>query len=77
MPVRYYPAHGPELVVELWEEGRGFAMELCYEADYPLRDGSTEALTVGRAAMGDTPPWTSTIGFWVPWSTSAEPNRPL
>ena len=47
MPARYYPAHGPELIVELWEEGKGFALELCYEADYPLRDGSTEAPTVG------------------------------
>ena len=47
MPARYYPAHGPELIVELWEEGKGFTLELCYEADYPLWDGSIEALTVG------------------------------
>jgi hypothetical protein len=47
MPARYSPAHGPELIVELWEEGKGFTLELCYEADYPLRDGSVEALTVG------------------------------
>jgi hypothetical protein len=44
---RYYPAHGPELIVELWDEGKGFTLELCYEADYPLWDGSIEALTVG------------------------------
>ena len=50
MPARYYPAHGPDLIVELWEEGKGFALELCYEADYQLRDGSIEALTVDRAA---------------------------
>lgn len=47
MPARYYPAHGPELIVELGEEGRGFTLELCYEADCALRDGPIEALTVG------------------------------
>ena len=47
MPARYYPAHGPELIVELWDHGKGFTLELCYEADYPLRDGAIEALTVG------------------------------
>jgi len=25
MSARYYPEHGPELIVELWEEGKGFA----------------------------------------------------
>ncbi|HVO26062.1 MAG TPA: hypothetical protein VMW56_20800 [Candidatus Margulisiibacteriota bacterium] len=47
MPARYYPAHGPELIVELWEEGKGFTLGLCYEAEYPLQDGSIEALRVG------------------------------
>ena len=47
MPARYYPAHGPELLVELWAAGKGFTLELGYEADYPLWDGSIEALTVG------------------------------
>ena len=26
MPARYYPAQGPALIVELWEEGKGFAL---------------------------------------------------
>jgi hypothetical protein len=55
MPARYYPADGPGLIVELWEEGKGFTLELCYEADYALRDGSIEALTVGLGRYeGDT-----------------------
>jgi hypothetical protein len=55
MPARYYRADGPELIVELWEEGKGFTLELCYEADYALRDGSIEALTVGLGRHeGDT-----------------------
>ena len=47
MPARYYPAHGPELVVDLWEAGRDFTLELCYEGEYPLRAGPIEVLTVG------------------------------
>lgn len=47
MPARSYPADGPELIVELRAEGKGFTLELCYEADYPPWDGSIEALTVG------------------------------
>jgi hypothetical protein len=47
MPARYYPAYGPELIVQLWDEGKGFTLELSYEADYPLWEGSIEALTVG------------------------------
>ena len=47
MPARYYPADGPELIVELWEKGKGFTLDLCYEDDYALREGSIEALTVG------------------------------
>jgi hypothetical protein len=30
MPARYDPAHGPELIVQLWDEGKGFTLELCY-----------------------------------------------
>jgi hypothetical protein len=26
LPARYYPGHGPELTVELWKEGKGFAL---------------------------------------------------
>jgi hypothetical protein len=47
MPAGYNPARGPELIVELWEPGKGFTPELCYEADYALREGSIEALTAG------------------------------
>jgi len=32
MRARYYRAHGPELIVELWDEGKSFTRELCYEA---------------------------------------------
>lgn len=46
MPARYYPEEGPELIVELWDEGKGFTLDLNYEGDYPLRETSIEALTV-------------------------------
>ena len=46
MPARYYPAHGPELIVELWDEGKGFAVELCYEIRASSRRAKILALNL-------------------------------
>ena len=48
MPARYYPAHGPELIVELWEEGKGFALELCYEIRASSRRAKILALNLSN-----------------------------
>lgn len=45
MEGRYQADRG--LIVELWERGKGFTLEVCYEGEYPLLDGPVEALTVG------------------------------
>lgn len=38
------PEYGPELVVELWEEGAGFTLHLNFEAAYILDDAGRDAL---------------------------------
>lgn len=45
MEGRYQADRG--LIVELWERGKGFTLEVCHEAAYPLLAGPVEALTVG------------------------------
>jgi hypothetical protein len=36
MSAKYYPEVGPELVVDLWEPGKGFSLNLNFEPEYLL-----------------------------------------
>ena len=44
MVAKCRPEYGPELVVELWEDGAGFTLHLNFEAAYMLDDAGRDAL---------------------------------
>lgn len=46
MIATYDPAESPELVVELWEKGKGFALHLNFEPEYDLDKDKRDSLTV-------------------------------
>ena len=46
MIAKYYPADGPELVVELWEKGKGFTLHLAFEFAYELDKERRKSLVV-------------------------------
>ena len=59
MPARYYPAHGPELIVELWDEGKGFTLELGYGTPHRIKCSMRSRSTRSRTrpvppSIGDT-----------------------
>ena len=46
MLATYDPADSPQLVVELWETGKGFALHLNFEPAYELDKDRHDSLTV-------------------------------
>lgn len=44
MVAKYRPEEGPEIAVELWEEGRGFLLHLSFESAYILDESERNAL---------------------------------
>ena len=44
MVAKYRPEEGPEIVVELWEEGMGFLLHLSFEVAYILDESERAAL---------------------------------
>ena len=46
MIARYNPAGSPELVVELWDKGKGFTLHLNFELAYELDKDRRNSLTV-------------------------------
>ena len=44
MVAKYRPEEGPEIVVELWEEGMGFLLHLNFEVAYILDESERGAL---------------------------------
>lgn len=44
MEAYYYPEDGPELLVELWEAGKGFCFHLLFETDLVINGKNQEAL---------------------------------
>ena len=47
MIAKYRPAESPELVVELWEEGKGFKLHLAFEFGYILDIQHRDSLVPG------------------------------
>ncbi len=47
MIATYDPAESPELVVELWERGKGFSLHLNFEPHYELDEDKRDSLSVG------------------------------
>ena len=47
MIAKYRPAESPELVVELWEEGKGFELHLTFELGYMLDIQHRDSLVPG------------------------------
>ena len=47
MVAKYRPAESPELVVELWEEGKGFELHLTFEFGYMLDIQHRDSLVPG------------------------------
>lgn len=47
MIAAYDPAESPELIVELWQKGKGFALHLNFEPQYELDKDKRDSLTVG------------------------------
>ncbi len=47
MIAKYRPAESPELVVELWEEGKGFELHLTFEFGYMLDLQHRDSLVPG------------------------------
>ena len=47
MIAKYRPAESPELVVELWEEGKGFELHLTFEVAYILDIQHRDSLVPG------------------------------
>lgn len=46
MIAKYNPAYGPELVVELWDKGKGFTLHLNFELGYELDKDRRDSLIV-------------------------------
>jgi len=46
MIAKYNPAYGPELVVELWDKGKGFTLDLNFELGYELDKDRRDSLIV-------------------------------
>lgn len=44
MVAEYWEEYGPELIVELWEEGKGFTLHLDFEGVHILDDSEGDAL---------------------------------
>ncbi len=53
MVAKYRPENGPELVVELWEEGMGFTLHLNFEAAYILDEAERDALVPALSRYED------------------------
>jgi len=47
MMAKYRPAESPALVVELWEEGKGFELHLTFESGYVLDIQHRDSLVAG------------------------------
>jgi len=47
MIAAYDPAESPELIVELWQKGKGFALHLNFAPQYELDKDKRDSLTVG------------------------------
>ena len=47
MPAKYRPEEGPGLVVELWEVGKGFQLDLNFEPGYVLDKLQRDSLVPG------------------------------
>ena len=47
MIAKYRPAESPELVVELWEAGKGFELHLTFESGYVLDIQHRDSLVAG------------------------------
>jgi hypothetical protein len=51
MPATYDPGDSPQLVVELWATGEGFALHLKFEPAYELEKERRDSLTVAMSCF--------------------------
>lgn len=66
MVAKCKPEHGPELVVELWVEGKEFTLHLNFEAAYMLDDAGRKALVPALSRCEDDEFLDQYYGYFLP-----------